>query len=137
VLVPQTKVGSEDEAWAETANFVTQGYEGGMVKNSASPYENKRSYHIQKLKSMQDAEFRIVDAEEGRGKLARHVGSFVCEMPNGQRFNAKLKGKLDYLAHLFENPAEWQGKLLTVQYQNLSPDGVPRFPVGVAIRSYE
>jgi DNA ligase-1 len=58
-------------------------------------------------------------------------------MPNGQRFNAKLKGKLDYLAHLFENPAEWQGKLLTVQYQNLSPDGVPRFPVGVAIRSYE
>ena len=30
-----------------------------------------------------------------------------------------------------------RGKMLTVRYQNLTDEGLPRFPVGVAVRDYE
>ena len=33
--------------------------------------------------------------------------------------------------------AEYVGKKLTVRYQELTDDGIPRFPVGIAIRDYE
>ena len=35
---------------------------------------------------------------------------------------------------LFENGDDYVGKLLTVVYQELTDDGLPRFPVGKAIR---
>ena len=75
--------------------------------------------------------------EEGRGKLTGHVGAFVCRTEEGKEFKAKLKGSLDHLATLFQNPKMWKGKRLTVRYQNLTADGVVRFPVGIAIRDYE
>ncbi len=137
VSVPQSWVEDEDAAMELTNLYVAQGYEGGMIKNAQSPYEHKRSYHIQKIKFMQDAEFKVVDAEEGRGKLAGHVGSFVCLTEAGLRFNVKLKGELERLKFLWENPGEWRGKSLTVQFQNYTPDRIPRFPIGVALRTYE
>ena len=47
---------------------------------------------------------------------------------------AKMEGKQKNLKHLFENPNECLGKPLTIKYQNLSKDGIPRFPVGKTIR---
>jgi DNA ligase-1 len=35
------------------------------------------------------------------------------------------------------NKDTFLGKMLTVQYQNLTPDGIPRFPVGLSFRDYE
>jgi len=47
------------------------------------------------------------------------------------------KGKLANLKKYFIYHDLWKGKKLTVQYQNLTQDGIPRFPVGIAIRDYE
>jgi hypothetical protein len=33
-----------------------------------------------------------------------------------------------------ENVEKYYGKLLTVRYQELSDDGIPRFPVGIGFR---
>lgn len=117
--------------------MVSKGYEGAMLRNADSPYVMKRSYDLQKVKTFETHEFPIVGFEEGRGRLAGHVGSFICEMPNGKTFSAKQKGSLKNLKQYFENPDLWKGKVLTVQYQNLTADGLPRFPVGIAIRDYE
>jgi len=38
---------------------------------------------------------------------------------------------------LFQNGSNYIGQQLTVRYQELTDDGVPRFPVGIAIRNYE
>jgi hypothetical protein len=38
------------------------------------------------------------------------------------------------LVQYFKNPKLFIGKQLTVQYQGLSKDGIPRFPVGVGLR---
>lgn len=136
-LVPQVEVENKEKALELTAEFIKSGYEGGMIKNLRAPYEFKRSYHLQKIKTMLDAEFVIIGMEEGRGKLSGHIGAFLCKTESGMEFKAKLKGELEHLRHLFNNSSEWQGKKLTVQYQGLTPDGAPRFPVGLAIRNYE
>src|SRR5271170_2412359 len=117
--------------------MLEHGYEGAMLRNAASPYVHKRSYDLQKVKTMVDAEFPIVDFEEGKGRLSGHVGAFWCVMPDGGRFKAKPKGKTSKLKEYFNDHSLWTGKQLTVQYQNLTPDGLPRFPVGKSIRDYE
>ena len=38
---------------------------------------------------------------------------------------------------LFKYGRDYIGEMLTVRYQELTDDGVPRFPVGIAIRDYE
>ena len=61
-------------------------------------------------------------------------GIFVCEMPNGERFRAKMMGSIDSLAEYLTNKHKYIGRELTVQYQDLTTLGVPRFPVGLRLR---
>jgi len=136
VAVPTIKLQSEEEMLEFFSTCLAEGWEGCMVRNAASKYENKRSYGLQKVKEMQDAEFQIVGVEEGRGSMAGKA-IFVCVAENGDAFKAKMKGSLDNLAQYVQNPDLALGKLLTVQFQNLSAYGIPRFPVGLRIRDYE
>ena len=117
--------------------FRKQGYEGAMLRNIDSLYVNKRSSDLQKVKEFLDDEFEIMDVEEGRGKLAGHVGAFVCKTVDGKIFKAKMSGDTEYLKNYFENHDLWKGMKLTVKYQGLTSYGIPRFPVGKAIRNYE
>ena len=119
-----------------------EGYEGVMVRNlNDEGYDYKRSKNLQKMKEFEDAEFKIVDVEEGRGKLSGHAGSFVCFVDNdGEevRFNAKLTGKISELKKYLVNKEEYIGKSLTVQFQGYTTKNkVPRFPVALRIREEE
>ena len=136
-IVEQTLVSSEEEALAKSRKYMLEGFEGGMVKNIASPYEHKRSYHLQKIKFFLADEFDIVGVTEGRGKLAGHA-IFQCQTENGVQFEVKLEGEVSALKAYFENENLWKGKKLTVRYQGLTKKNkVPRFPVGVTVRDYE
>lgn len=119
------------------ADCVSRGYEGCMYRNPSAPYEHKRSSGLLKVKSFKDEEFKIVDVEEGSGKLMGRVGAFYCELPNGKTFKAKPMGTLEYVKELWEKKEDCIGKMATVKYQNLTPDGIPRFPVLKCIRDYE
>jgi DNA ligase-1 len=55
-------------------------------------------------------------------------------MPDGREFNAKMAGNTAELKKAWENPKLWVGKMLTVQFQNYTPAGIPRFPVGLRLR---
>lgn len=130
----------EDEAQAVDyfELWRNEGYEGAMIRNAAGLYVNKRSYDLQKIKEFDDAEFEITGIDEGRGKLAGHVGAFVCRTKDGKEFLAKMSGETTRLKEYFDNHKLWKGKQLTVKFQGLTgANGVPRFPVGVSIRDYE
>ena len=114
--------------------FVGQGYEGAMIRISSEGYENTRSKQLLKLKTFEDAEFKIIGVEEGRGKLAGHAGAFVCETSKGKKFNVKMSGDTEMLRHYLEKFARYKGKQITVKYQGLTSDQIPRFPVGIRIR---
>ena len=136
VAVETTVINNEDEMKELFSKYIEQEYEGVIIRQIAMPYEQRRSYNLLKYKEFDDAEFKIVGYEEGRGQLAGAVGSFICQLPDGQTFKAKLKGKdvTNLLVQYFKNPKLFMGKQLTVQYQGLSKDGVPRFPVGKSLR---
>ena len=62
---------------------------------------------------------------------------FVCQTKKGEEFRCKMEGALETLKVYLSKPKSVIGKLLTVRYQGLTNGGVPRFPVGVAVRDYE
>lgn len=114
--------------------FREKNFEGAMVRSLYKEYEHKRSQSLLKMKDFQDAEFEIIGVEEGRGRLAGHAGAFVCKTKNGLEFRAKMSGSTDKLAEYLINSEDMIGQLLTVKYQGVSNDGIPRFPVGLRIR---
>jgi DNA ligase-1 len=132
ILVETVEVNNEDEMMACFDDFLKQGYEGLIARNKKGLYVNKRSYDLQKVKIFDDAEFKIIGIEEGRGKLAGHA-IFVCETSEGNSFKAKMKGDTERLKEYFDNHSLWEGKKLTVKYQGLTAYGIPRFPVGMRI----
>jgi DNA ligase 1 len=128
---------NHEEIMACHEKNLENGYEGSMVRNDG-PYEfGKRSFHLQKLKNMVDSEYSIIGMEEGRGKDAGTVGAFVCKTEDGKQFKARLKATYARRTELFQHPKQWEDKMLTVTYQNLTADGIPRFPIGKSIRDYE
>jgi DNA ligase 1 len=134
----ETRLIEEDSVTEAFRDYRNQGYEGAILRNAKSLYVNKRSYDLQKVKEFDDNEFKIIGIDEGRGKLTGHVGSFICLTSDGKEFLAKMSGDTGQLKRYFEDHSLWTNKILTVQYQGLTgSNGVPRFPVGIAIRDYE
>lgn len=132
VLVETREVNNEDELMLAFEDFLEQGYEGAIARNADGLYVNKRSYDLLKIKQFDDAEFKCVAVEEGRGKMAGH-GIFVCESGYGATFNAKMKGSLADLKKFFEHPELVVGRKITVQYQGKTKYGIPRFPVALRV----
>ena len=128
-------VNNREHALRGLEYYMSQGYEGVMIRSTDATYDfGKRSTNLLKVKKFYEEEYKIIDIVEGKGKLAGHVGSFVCEMEDGQTFKCKLGGEQAELKRLFENRDESIGKLLTVKYQEKTAKGKPRFPTGKGIR---
>ena len=138
VRVVETHFGvPEDDLMSHYYRFVNSGYEGMMVRNEFMPYEGKRTANLLKMKDFQDEEFKIIDVLEGKGNLKGHAASFLCEMKDGKTFKAKLKGSVERLKAIFDDPSLVMNKMTTVTYQNLTRDGIPRFPVAKSVRGLE
>jgi ATP-dependent DNA ligase len=107
--------------------------EGIMLKVLDAPYENKRSKNTLKLKIFYDDEFEVVGFEEGTGNWKGKVKKVICKLKkpatNGKTtFESNIRGSMETLADLWENREQHLGKLVTVEYQELSPYGVPLIP---------
>ena len=135
------EVFNEEEVEDMILNFISEGYEGIMLKKDV-PYFFGRSFEMLKYKKFFDKEFKIVDFEEGKGNLKGIAAAVICVAENGSLFKAGVTGTQDYAADLLVHKDEYIGKLATIKYQALTPvkeDGgrVPRFGKMMAIRDYE
>jgi ATP-dependent DNA ligase len=119
------------------AKFVNQGHEGIMIREATSIYEiGKRSNYLLKFKEFQTEEYEIIGANCGHGRDADAV-VWVCKTATGHTFTVRPEGTIKQREVYYANRNRYIGKMLTVRFQNLTALGVPRFPVGVAIRDYE
>jgi DNA ligase-1 len=119
-------------------NYLSEGYEGQMIRINSGYDQGKRSAKLLKRKDFMDAEYQVVDISEGNGNrtgTAKHIVCY-CEKTD-QRFNSNIKGNFDYLAEILNNREEYIGKQATIKFFELTPDGVPRFPYAIAFRDYE
>jgi DNA ligase 1 len=105
------------------------GGEGLMLRQPGSPYVVGRSSSLLKVKTFHDAEARVVAHTRGTGKHKGRVGALVVELASGTRFNIGT-GMSD--AERDKPPPI--GAIITFRYQELSDDGVPRFPSYVGER---
>ena len=136
-LVENVSVKDENEIHERQAQFVEEGYEGAMVRNLKGAYAiGKRSANLQKVKTFLDDEFEIVGFTEGTGGETGCV-IWVCKIQSGAEFSVRPRGTREEKQKLFQNGNDYIGKMLTVRYQELTDDGIPRFPVGISIRDYE
>ena len=116
--------------------YVSDGYEGVMIRNLDGKYKSSRSYNLQKYKHFVDHEYTIVDVKEAVGTDS---GTAIIQWENCDQnvFWVRPRGSREYRARLLKDQQKIIGKQLTVRYQNLTEKGIPRFPVGIAVRDYE
>jgi DNA ligase-1 len=115
-------------------DYVAAGYEGIMLRNVNGLYrQNYRSHDLQKYKEFVESEYPIVGFKEADGRDKGTV-VWVCATDECRQFSVRPRGTQEQRRQWFQDGHKYQGKLLTVIYQELSELNVPRFPVGKAIR---
>ena len=122
-------------------DFCAQGYEGLVVKNIDSKYVRKRSKEWCKIKQMHTIDCPVVGFEHGKGKYEKVLGKLFCRLDSNidpqipKKFNGNEFGvgsgfddaeRQEFLKNLPE--------LIEVKYQELTNDGIPRFPIFVRVR---
>lgn len=114
--------------------YVSEGFEGQILRDLKGTYQNKRSKFLLKYKSFDDAEFTILGVIEGIGKLHNKVGKLVFD-----GFDCAVNGTHEFLSELWNRREELIGLTATVKYFGLTTtdNPVPRFPKVIAIRDYE
>jgi len=137
VLCPTKRVTKEDDLKIMHDRYVAEGYEGLIIRNAEGLYAvGERSTDLLKMKEFQDEEYEIVGFREGEG---REAGLVIWELKtkDGKLFRCRPQGTHEERRELFEKGKDYIGQRLTVRFQELTADGIPRFPIGIGIRDYE
>lgn len=130
VLVTETqKVSCLEEVEEYHRMCVERGYEGIMLRSPGGMYRPTRSKDLLKYKHFKTDEYKVVGHTVGKEGIA------VLECAVGDRtFGVMMKATTEDKQEMLTHIQDYYGKWLTVKYQELSKDGVPRFPVGIGFR---
>lgn len=121
--VEQTRVADRAELMKRLDAVVQGGGEGLMLHRADAPTLAGRSDALLKLKSWLDTEAVVVGYVPGKGKYRGMTGALQMEMPDGRRFRIG-SGLSDALRR--QPPPI--GARITYRYQQLTKNGLPRFP---------
>ena len=127
-----------DDARVYHARNLANGYEGSILRLD-KPYQQKRSYNLQKFKDFQDTEATIVGYEEGKGKREGTIGKFLMQDDDGNKFGCPPGKGYNYkaLANILNNIHDYIGKRATFTYFERTQYGSYRHPLFKSIRNYE
>ena len=128
----------EEAANMHYDGFLKQGYEGSILRLNG-PYEQKRSYNLQKFKDFSDTEATIIGYEAGKGKFTGLIGKFLMIDDNGVEFGCPIgKGyNYDDRRFILNNIHDYIGKRATFTYFERTKAGSYRHPLYKTIRNYE
>jgi DNA ligase 1 len=145
IRVETIKIHSHKDILTVHGEYTQAGYEGSIIRSGGDePYNFQyRDNQLQKYKDFEDAEFKIIGAEEGTGKDEGQA-TLIAVTPQGiggrtgiGDFGVKCKGPNAIREEQWQNRKSYIGKEVTVRYQVLSDEFIPIFPVGLIVRDYE
>lgn len=116
--------------------FFAEGFEGIMIRANDGIYEpNRRSKYLQKYKMFMEDEFTITGFHEGTGdEKGAIIWECVTNDDQHNAFSVRPKGTFASRKELYLRGGDFIHKKLTVIFQEYDAYGIPRFPVGKAIR---
>lgn len=128
-IVETLQVNNKDQLDSNYSDYIQAGYEGQMVRVDAAYQQNKRSKFLLKRKEFITDEYKVIGVSEGKGNWHGMIKRFHLVDSNDVTFDAGVRGTQDQMRELFESEKtpDWA----TLRYFELTPDGIPRFPVVV------
>jgi len=122
VLAGTKKITVEDEVDQRFQEAKEKGFEGLILRPEDSIYQiGRRTNSIIKVKSRFDDEFKVVDIEESRfGTAVLHLA-----LKDGRTFKATAPGNQYEKDQALHQKEKYIGKRVTVEYAELTDDGVP------------
>jgi ATP-dependent DNA ligase len=136
-LVETVKVRTKDELITYQKHCIENGFEGAMLRHTKAGYDaGKRSKFLLKVKTFKDAEFKVIDAKEGRGTYAG-AAIFMCETADGHEFEVTAPGDMEQKRAYWRDHQKWLGKQLTVKFSEWTSgeEPVPFHPVAIEFKT--
>ena len=127
-MVPHDVVQSEKSIWELHDKFVSEGWEGCVVRDPDKVYKpNGRSNDMIKFKSYKSEDFLVIGYELGlRGSEDM---TFICELEDGRTFKAMPVGDRETKAEYVENfEDKYEGHKAECTFFNYSEDLIPTQP---------
>lgn len=130
------------------AEVEAQGGEGLMLREPGSLYVRGQSMSLLKVKRFYDTEAVVTGTQPGKGRHKGAVGALMVHVPRDITLRVGKKSCTLLASTPFEvgtglsdaqrRPGAIRvGSTITVRFQELSNEGVPRFPSLVGVRDYE
>lgn len=133
-IVPTYEVNNEAEIMSYHQTFLSQGYEGTIVRHSDEGYQvNKRSSQLLKYKDFLDEVYEIVDVVPSESRPEQGVIVCLCKKTN-QTFNTGMKFSHEQRENILRNKGEYIGEMAEIRFFEYTDGGLPRFPVCVGVR---
>ena len=125
-------INNEDELKKFHAQFISDGYEGTIIRHSDAGYGiNKRDSQLLKYKDFIDVAYKVMDIVPSEKNPLQGVvhcisgnGTFGC----GMKFSHKEREEI------LANKDHYIGQTAEIRFFEYTDDGVPRFPVCVGFR---
>lgn len=131
-LVATNRVYKMAEVYTLFKEYRQQGYEGAMLRLSTAGYEaSKRAVQLLKVKERHDCEVTVI----GMRPSTQGWAILRCKMDAGQEFDMAAPGSVPEKTEVLQNPDKYLNRRLTIEYANLTADGLPFH--AVAIRWHE
>lgn len=143
-------VDNEAEAKNKFNQFVSNNYEGAVIRNNLGIYKGHkssasgtRSNNLVKMKKKFSDEFEVINYTQGTRGKDKGAVIWVCTTDKDQQFNVTPKDMTYEQRYKTFQECEkdfdqkYSGRMMTVEYEDLSKTGVPLRAKAVVFRDYE
>ena len=136
-LVDQTKSFDLTHVYDLQFFYEKLGYEGAMVLPNIPYYTGRKTSGLIKFKSMLSQDCVVTDMYEGKPgtRLEGLMGGINVRQENGNMCECGSGFTDEDRSVMWNNPELYIGQLVEIKYQELTPDGIMRFPIFVRWRN--
>lgn len=135
-LVQQTYTNDWETILTLEAKYLEQGLEGAMALPADCPYyKGRKTNKLMKFKTFHTMDCKVEEYYEGTGKFIGTLGGIRVRQEDGKTLCGVGSGFTDAdRDFIWRNFGEIQGRIAEIRYQEITDDGVMRFPTFVRWR---
>ena len=135
VNIVEQELITKDELNDKLYQYLSEGFEGVMLRNLQGEYEfqNKRSNDLLKYKVMEDSEAKVISCEEDKNGQGKFMMEWLSPY-NNKVVNFELCMNGSHEDNTYDKLSKRIGEWVCFKYQDYSEDGVPSFARGLYFR---